>query len=245
MKNLDTPINFQWLSFIFLAIISSYFTYTLSYELGTTPVEKTALIAGSLAIEVIKMYSLIHANTLLSTKKKYKTPKLLVLYGTYSFVAFYSLLASFGYALSTVDKLVETSTIVSNEDSISVDRQNMNLLDRSIEQVNFNIKLKQDLISALPMDNINRRLSLLNLIKTDVASLEEYSQKKTELQAKISKKQLEAQAQKVTVKKTMYQVIGTTLGITPRWVAFAVLFLFALSIELGIFITSPHNFLYQ
>lgn len=237
--------DFQWLSFIFLALISSYFTYTLAYELGTTLVEKTALIAGSLAIELVKMYALIHANNLLHTKKKFKLPKLVVLYGTYGFVAFYSLLASFGYSLSTVDRLSQKSVIVSTDESIKVDRQNLELLDRSIEAVNNNIKVKQSMISALPIDNINRRSSIILMINKDIASLEEFSVKKTEVQASISKKQQIEQIEKIEKKKTMYEVIGQTIGVNPHKVAFTILFLFALSIELGIFITSPHNFLYQ
>ena len=238
-------IDFQWFSFVFLAVISSYFTYSLAFELGVTPVEKIALIAGSLAIELIKLFALVHANNLLGSKRKFKLQKLWTLYGTYGFVAFYSLLASFGYALSTVDRITETTAIVSISDSVTVDKQNLEILDRSVAEVYTNIKMKQDLISALPTDNINRRLSILNMIKTDQASLENLTQRRTEIQDRISKKQQSEQAERVVKKKTMYEVIGQTIGIKAKWVAFTVLFIFALSIELGIFITSPHNFIHH
>ena len=238
-------IDFQWFSFIFLATISSYFTYNLAFELGNTLVEKTALIAGSLAIELIKLFALVHANNLLGSKRKYRTQKMMTLYGTYGFVAFYSLLASFGYALSTVDRITETATIVSVNESVNVDKQNLDVLNRSIDETYAGIKVKQAMIASLPNDNVNRRLSLLNTIRNDQATLENYSQKRTEIQASISKKQQTEQAERVVKKKTMYEVIGQTIGVKARWVAFSILFIFALSIELGIFITSPHNFIHH
>ena len=121
--------------FFLLAIISSYFTYTLAYELGSTPVEKIALIAGSIAIELIKLFALVHANELLQSKRKYKTTKLFTLYGTYAFVACYSLLASFGYALSTVDRITETTVVLSNADSIQVDKENLKVIDTQIQSL--------------------------------------------------------------------------------------------------------------
>jgi hypothetical protein len=39
----------------------------------------------------------------------------------------------------------------------------------------------------------------------------------------------------------MYEVIGDTIHVNGERVAFAVLFLFAMAIELGIFVTSPHG----
>ena len=83
------------------------------------------------------------------------------------------------------------------------------------------------------------------MIKTDQASLNDYIKSKTELQEVISKKQQAEQIQRIAKKRTMYEVIGTTIGAKPETVAFTILFLFALSIELGIFITSPHNFIHH
>lgn len=236
--------NIQWFSFLFLALISSYFTYSLSFELGSTLVEKIALIAGSLAIELLKLFALVHANTLLTSKRKFKIQKLWALYGTYAFVAFYSILASFGYALSTVDRITESSSVMSIEDSVKTEVENIKILDRSVQEVYYNIKITQDLLTALPSDHINRRLNILNSLKNEQASLKNLISSRTEIQDRLSKKQQTHANEKSLKKKTMYEVIGLTLGVNPKWVAFTVLFIFAISIELGIFITSPHNFIH-
>jgi hypothetical protein len=232
-------LYFQWISFIFLALVSSFFTYNLAIELGTSTLEKVALIGGSLAIEVLKLYCLVAANTAREVVGKW--PKVVGLYMAYGFVALYSLLASFGYAVSTVDRVGARVAVVSKEDDIKLEKQNLSLMDDAITNTQKAIIEKRTSISQLGEDKLARKLELQKLIQTDQQTINGYMSKRVEIQTHITDLTKEDRTQQSFQKRTMYEVIGDTVGMSSKWVAFWVLAIFAMSIEIGIFVTSPHQ----
>jgi hypothetical protein len=230
---------FQWISFLFLALVSSFFTYNLAIELGTSPLEKVALIGGSLAIEALKLYCLVAANMV--REHKGKMMRMVGLYGAYGFVALYSLLASFGYAISTVDQVGARVGVVSKVDDINLERKNQQLYEESISTTQKAIADKRSAIASLDDDKITRKIELQKLIVADQQSIQDYMSKRMESQTRINTLQTQDKTNLSTQKRTMYEVIGDTLAMSPRWVAFWVLAIFAISIEIGIFVTSPHS----
>lgn len=222
----------QWISFIFLALVSAFFTTNLALELGTSTVEKVAITAGSIAIEVLKLYCLVSAN---SKRRAW------ALYGTYGFVALYSLFASFGYAVTVVDRVGAISKVIDHSEEIAMEHKNLSLMDDAITNLKQAVVDKRAAASALPEDRLSRKIEIQKLIMQDQATIEEYIAKKSKLQERVLQLQMDEKQSRGGQKKTMYEVIGSTMGVSAKWVAFWVLAVFSMSIELGIFITSPHS----
>lgn len=222
----------QWTAFAVLASVSTFFTALLAINLGSDATEKTALIVGSLAIEALKLYCLINAN---ARKRGF------LLYGTYCFVALYSLFASFGYALVTVDRMASQNVILDHSQEILLEEQNLSLMNDAITNLQQGIKDKRDAQVLVPTERLTRKLEIQKLISEDQAKIESYITKKAEIQTKLNSLRADNKQLRNGRKRTMYDLIGSTLGVDPKWVAFWILAVFAISIELGIFVTSPHR----
>ena len=229
-------ILFQIISFCALSLISSFFTYSLSSEISITGPEKIGLIAGALGVECIKLFALIKANNLQQMRKK-STSKVVFLYVVYGFVSVYSILASFGYARSTVDRLEAQRQVWDHSEQIQQERQNLQESKVAQEGLAKTLLAKQLRIGQEPSWALG---GLQKAIQEDQKTLNEYRTRVLVSQKAIQDLQNQDRESRAVKKRTMYDVIGEDLGVHSKTIAFIVLFWFALAIELGIFVTSPH-----
>jgi hypothetical protein len=233
----------QWIGFLFLSCVSFFFTCNLALGLGMDRTEKVALVAGSLAIEVLKMYALIAANTYAHRDRAFSIHhrKTGLMYGAYVFVAMYSLAACFGFALATVDRMTAATTTISHADDIAMENNTIAAYDDAIGNIERGLSDKQKTLASVPQDRIARMNEVQKMILADQSKLDEYITKKDVAMQKMATWRAEEQRSRSNQKRSMYAVIGETTGIQPRWVAFIILAVFSIAIELGIFVTSPHG----
>ena len=227
----------QWISFIALAAISLYFTSNLALGLGTNQTEKIAMLGGSLAIELLKLYLLVVANTARVAGRKGRAT---AFYASYAFIASYSLMACFGYALTTVDRLNTTTVTASHQEDLTLEERNLSLYDEAITSFQMANKSKQEAIAILPADRLNRKMEINHLMTMDQPRIEALIQKRETSRNRIASWRAEDLQSAANHKRTMYQVLGEALRFPAKWIAFGILSIFSLAIEMGIIITSPH-----
>lgn len=147
----------RYAGFIFLALVSIFFTYNIAIGLGVESIEKIAMVLGSIGLEFFKIYAIAVAtsyaildkkinkelpNTMdKKEKKKYRPNNKWIMYSVYIYIALYSFGASLGYAAVTVRKTEAASTVVSYAKEISFENE-------KIERKNNDIKTKEKVITG-------------------------------------------------------------------------------------------------
>jgi hypothetical protein len=227
----------QWAGFLSLATVSLFFTCNLALGLGVDRAEKAALVGGSMALELLKLYLLIAGNTAWSDGKRTRS---LALYGVYGFIACYSLMACFGYALATVDRVGAASAAVNHQDDISLEQHNLALYADEIAALQLASHGKLAALGGIPADHLARKIEIQRSMGQDQGRIEDLIQKCEGARAHIAEWRAEEIKTAAGHRRTMYQVLGETLGVSPKWIAFIILGIFSSAIELGIIVTSPH-----
>jgi hypothetical protein len=231
---------FQWILFSLLIGVSSFFTVLLALGLGVTPVERFILVLGSLGIEGLKTYALIAANTAVLERLKLRA---IGLYSVYGFVAIYSLSACLGYALVTVDRMGAVSTVAAHSEEIEVQQRALANYEEQITALR-GVVANHQLILRTPVDSTGgtyqRALSRKGISEA-LTRIDGYIVKRSEGLAKITEWRERDRLTATTTRRSLYEVIGSSINIKTATVAFTILLIFSLAIELGIFLTSPHG----
>lgn len=225
---------FQFTLFCLLVLVSSAFTLNLALGLGVTPVERGALVAGSLAIEALKAYALIAGNGALG-RRAYGSA--LVRYAAYGLFALYSVSACLGYALTTVDRMESATVVVGHETEIQAEQAALVDCDAQIATLRQVIAQRQAALVGLKSD---RAAQVRKGIVETLSRVDGYQDRKDAAVSRLSAWKGQDQQARASHRRTLYQVIGSALGISAGRVAFALLAIFAAAIELGIILTSPH-----
>lgn len=226
---------FQWLVFVALIAVSAFFTINLAMGLGTTPIEKAALVAGSVALEGLKAYALISANT---ASHRRSWGKALGLYGAYAFVAVYSLSACLGYSLAATDRMGASVAVLDHVDGIAAERAAVADCDQQITALRALVSQRQAALGHLEQPI---QIALARRAITEgLGRIDGYLVRKDAASARIEAWRGQDHAASATARRSLYDVIGQALGVPAQRVAFAILAIFSLAIELGIFLSSPH-----
>ena len=186
-----------------------------------------------------------------------KQRRAVYLYTAYLLTAFLSISASFGYVRVTVENATTASLSVNNSDTISIYKDTLNQYDsqikeneavifrasKSIDQYNAMIQQLDPLSDAFQRDrstyqgNINGYQRLIDQRQQKNADLQT---QKLALSDKIQGFKLQDVNTVKAVHKTMYQLMGETLGISDKVIMFVLLYMLAFILEVGLFICSPH-----
>lgn len=253
MEKPSTISVFRWCSFVILALVSLFFIYNLSVSLVINPVEKIVIVSGAVGLEFFKLYSIITAGTYAYVGKHLgiKTRKRAFLYFTYIWVSLYSVLASFGYSVTAVDKMQTSVTVMTHESSILLEEENIKNYTDNISEYkitksgydNSKTSYLSELISAVPAerDAINKKISSLDKSSEDTQKkIDALMDKKSKAQENIDNYKKEDLTATKTINRTMYDVISDTIKVPAKTIAFVILLIFSSSVELGIFTTAPH-----
>jgi len=264
-----------WLFFA----VSAFLSVNLYINLAETKLEKGIMVAVALALELLKIYSLVVANTsqyiatLFKLKyikeyiqgmfsirfpmKKIKSPEIVSvrlrrskklrtargLYVLYVGLASLSVAATFGFILVTVEKASRSSTVVDNTDKISAEQTKIDSRNKIISDNDKVIESYNQSIAVLDPADPNTAWKRAN-IETRLKPYKESNDKLLKEIEVINNTILllkdEQTTKQLETKKTMYQLIGETLGVSDRYVMFFLLILLAIGIEVGIVTTSPH-----
>ena len=253
MKTLSTIDLFRWCGFVILALVSLFFIYNLSITLAIEPIEKIAIVSGAIGLEFFKLFSIISATTYSYVGKQLgiKTKKRAFLYFTYIWVSLYSVLASFGYSVTAVDKMQTSIAVLNHENAIALENENIKNFNQNIvDYKNTKLGYENSKVSyinelmgaeAAQRDGINKKIADIDT-KADAVQkkIDDQMAKKTASQDAIDNyEKLDLNAS-ISTKRTMYDVIHDTIGWPARTIAFIILLIFSTSVELGIFTTAPH-----
>jgi hypothetical protein len=179
------------------------------------------------------------------------------LYAVYVFTAFLSVAASFGFVRTTVEHKIAHSLTTNNTDTISIYKDSMSQFDSQIKenettiaQTSKSIDQYNKLIAGLDPNsdtfqrdrstyqaNINNYQRIVTQFQQKNSDLMD---KKLALNSKIQDMSVEDIQKTKNSDKTMYQLMGDTLGISDKIIMFILLYMLAFVIEIGLFICSPH-----
>ncbi len=225
---------FQWVIFIALITVSTFFTVNLALGLGCTPVEQAAMVAGAVALEGLKAYVLIAANTAAHRRCGYKATGLYLAYG---FVALYSLSACLGYALATVDHMGSSTVVVDHDAELAAERGAIVDCDAQIATIRTLVAQRQAALMQSPRE---RQGQVRRSIVDSLAKIDGYQARKDVSVQRLSAWRSQDQQARSSRRRSLYEVVGQALGFSAARVAFAILTVFSLAIEMGIFLSSPH-----
>lgn len=226
----------KWITFIALLLVSGFFTVNLALDLGTTQMEKGVLVGGAVAIEALKAYTLISAKTAAFRKAWFRATGM---YAAYGFVAIYSLTACAGYALATVERMRAATTVLGHEVSVQSELAALRNLDEQIGVTRSLISQRQAALST--MEDPAQRSLARKFIADGLARMDGYQTRKDSATQRIEAWRSEDQTARARTRQSLYLVMGQALHLDPERIAFVVLAVFALAIEMGIFLTSPHG----
>lgn len=165
------------------------------------------------------------------------------LFVVYLFAAFLSIGASYGYISQSVYLSTRGNITISTKDTQSIYLEQISSKQDMIDQdkkLNQEYSMAQD---KLDMTDPSYQAKYNNYQKKIDANNVDIQKKLAEKEDKINQLQQlklnEASSDKA-LGKTMYQLMGESLGLTDSTVMFILLYLLAIMIEVGLFISSPH-----
>jgi len=234
----------KYIAFIAFTAISSFISVNMFMKLSTDPSDQWIMTTFAIALELMKTYLLIRGNTLNHLKMKKQAA---ISYSIYVASVFLSILASFGFTLTVLDRGLEKQ--VSSPDAI-VYEQKLNeekLYESDIKDYSDRIESNQKRQAALDPTYTGAFNNLNNVIK-------DYESKKADKHLKLDavikeittlKLKLAEEKQLSHTTSNMFTLMSQSFsdtilhGITDSNIRMLLLILISILIEIGIVITSP------
>ena len=247
------------ITFVILAVLSGFLSVNMFFQLGTTPLEKGVFVLVTIALEGLKIFTIINANINWDEGKKIKG---LTRYIAYAFIAIISIVASLGYTLTTINRVNESAKVSSNSAIITSYEDQAKyyagLKKSNEDSITANNKALQTLLSeynrTLPTLTDQKEKDKLtatyfaNKKKLEDANSglqaknDDYFQKQTEYETRareLRQKDVESAAFGKT-SDSMFKLIGDRIGMSEQTTMFLILIIISIDIEVGIIFTAPH-----
>jgi len=261
----DAFVSIKFIAFVIFVAISGFISVNLFIHLSNDSFDQYVMLSFALALELLKVYLLVRANTLMRVGLKQKA---WVAYSIYAGSIIISIIASFGFTLTVLDRSLQESS--SSPTAIQISQT-----QEEIQQYRDTIKMYQDSILTTQGQQKNvqdQAKAFADLQKQNVAdgkpvSLRDFNPAITKLSNTISDYQtkiqdtnsripalneklltLKGQLSKETESKkttsNMFELmsstlIGTFLEVKDSVIRLILLVLIAVLIEIGVVITSP------
>lgn len=247
------------ITFIILAVLSGFLSVNMFFQLGTTPLEKGVFVLVTIALEGLKIFTIINANVNWDEGKKVKG---LTRYIAYAFIAIISIVASLGYTLTTINRVNESAKVSSNSALISSYEDQANyykgLKKANEDTIAANVEALKTLLTEY-----NKTLPTLveqkdkdKLTAAYFANKKKLEDANTALQVKNNdyfQKQIDNETKARDLKQkdvesttfqqtsdSMFKLIGDRIGMTEQSTMFLILIIISIDIEVGIIFTAPH-----
>lgn len=165
------------------------------------------------------------------------------LFAVYIFSAFLSISASYGYISQTVYISTQKKSSLDTSSTQDIYNAQLKMQDEFIAQDQkdiANYSRQQDFLDQTSKSYQWRYDDLQRKIDKSNVDINKHLGIKQEINNTIQGLQLAAIQKNQTLGKTMYQLMGESLHISDRTVMFILLYLLAVMIEIGLFVTSPH-----
>lgn len=242
-------IFFKYVAFAIFTIVSGYISVNMFIGLTEEVVGRTVLIAIAISIEILKIFLLIKANTLLKAGLKKEAFKS---YALYALTVSLSLLASFGFNLTLIDRSVKELSAVNSETYIELQgtKSRQNILNTEIDSLGNQIVVFQERLDKIP-ENFTTAYRETSALITEYFN--DQTEKRNELSAltlEITKLETVLAQEKASIRSTanMFTLMAESFAQLPLIGGVAgsdnnlrmiLLLIIAILIESGIILTSP------
>lgn len=234
----------KYIAFILFVALSSFISVNLFLHTASDPFDQLVMLTFAVTLELLKVYLLIKANTLLHLELKYEA---WLNYGIYIGSILVSIIASFAFTLNVLDRSYEQAQSSPTAIVLQQKIESISTYEADVLSYKERIATLQTQQKSLPQGYT----SSFNKLSDQIVS---YETKITEKQDAISKYndevgtlKLQQIKEKETTKSTsnVFQLMANTLKntifsfITENTLRLFLLTLISVLIELGIIITSP------
>jgi hypothetical protein len=189
-----------------------------------------------------------------STIKEGKLLKAVISYGkhrskgvtlffVYLFSAFLSVSASYGYIAESVYLTTQGKEVLSSADTQEIYKDQLSAMQEAIDQarkMNMEYSMAQDKLDVNNAQYQAKYVQYQAKIDKNNADIQKKLLDKETKNEQIQQLRLSEIKTNQSFGKTMYQLMGESLGISDKTVMFVLLYLLAIMIEIGLFVTSPH-----
>lgn len=247
------------ITFIILAVLSGFLSVNMFFQLGTTPLEKGVFVLVTIALEGLKIFTIINANVNWDEGKKVKG---LTRYIAYAFIAIISIVASLGYTLTTINRVNESAKVSSNSALISSYEDQANyykgLKKANEDTIAANVEALKTLLTEYnkTLPTLAEQKDKDKLTAAYFANKKKLEDANTALQVKNNdyfQKQIDNETKARDLKQkdvesttfqqtsdSMFKLIGDRIGMTEQSTMFLILIIISIDIEVGIIFTAPH-----
>lgn len=228
----------KYLAFIALSGVSMLLSYNMFSQLSSVPVESALLSVVAIAIEALKIFSLVRGNTLNQLKLKTQAIRA---YSMYAILALLAVLASYGYTLTVVDRGIRAAGQSDTQIEIEANRDELEIVEEQIDNLDRQIETAVQRQEDTPFDfitawrNITDQINQLEDQKAEFVTRRlELNREYSDLRTALSREQTETRS---TV--NMFRLMAESFGVTETFLMLVLLLSIAILIELGIISTSP------
>jgi len=228
----------KYLAFIALSGISMLLSYNMFSQLSKVPVESLLLSIVAIAIEALKIFSLVRGNTLLQIKMKKQAIRAYAMYGILAILA---VLASYGYTLTVVDRGIRTAEQSEVQFQIDANRMELEIIEEQIESLETQIDAAVVRQGETPYDFITAWRNITDQINQLEDQKAEFITRRLELNTEYAGLRTDLAREQTQTQSTvdMFRLMAESFGMSETFLMLALLLTIAILIELGIVSTSP------
>lgn len=233
----------KYLAFISFTLISMFLSINMFMRLSPARLEQVVLVTIGGTFELFKVFSIVRGNTLWRLKLKKQAIRS---WGMYAILALMSVLASYGFTLTVINRSIQVNSISTTQLQIDSNLTAQKNYEDSIATLETSILTNQTRLASLPVDyvtaakTLNETISKLQLSITDLqAKLEALRAEEVSL-----KTQALEIARVETTTSSMFKLIAEGLkwvlpNISETSLMLGLLLLISVLVEIGIISTSP------
>jgi len=234
----------KYIAFVLFVALSSFISVNLFLHTASDPLDQWIMLTFAVTLELLKVYLLVKANTLMHLNLKGPA---WTNYGIYIGSVLVSIIASFAFTLNVLDRSYTEVQASPTAIVIEQTKQQQLVYESDISSYKERIKTLQDQQKSLPAGYT----SSFNKLSDQIVSYEAKITEKQDLESKaneeIGKLQLQLIKEKQSSKSTsnVFQLMANTFDgtifsfIKENTIRLFLLVLISILIELGIVITSP------
>lgn len=231
-------ILMKYLAFFALSGVSMLLSYNMFSQLSTVPVESFLLSVVAIAIEALKIFSLVRGNTLWRLHLTQQAIRSWVMYGLLAILA---VLASYGYTLTVVDRGIQAAEQSVTQVQIEANRQELEIVEEQIENLGQQIDTAVQRQQDTPFDFVTAWQNITEQINRLEEQRASFIERRLELNTEYAnlRTQLAQEQATATSTTTMFRLMAESFGVPEMLLMLVLLLAIAILIELGIVSTSP------
>jgi hypothetical protein len=228
----------KYLAFLALSGVSMLLSYNMFSQLSTVPIESLLLSVVAIAIEALKIFSLVRGNTL--NQLKLKTQALRA-YGMYTVLAILAVLASYGYTLTVIDRGIRAADQSFVQFEIDANRSELEIVEEQITSLERQIEVAVTRQQNTPYDFLTAWRNITEQINQLEGQKAEFIARRLSLNREFAELRTELAREQTQTRSTvnMFRLMAESFGIGETLLMLILLLSIAILIELGIISTSP------